>query len=485
MKDYLRLMVILLTGTVALSAAEKPNFIIFIADDVSWDDFGCYGNPDVHTPNIDRIAEEGVLFEKAFLTTSSCSPSRNSILTGRYPHNTGAAELHTEPPLDMPSLAGLLQANGYYTALAGKFHLGEYAMEAFDTVHKDKKLMGDGGEAQWLQTLEERASDQPFFFWFASRDGHRPWGPNEFAGTHDPEAIEVPDYLVDAYRTREDLAHYYDEVTRFDHYIGEVIEQLEAASLLDDTWIFVLADNGRAFPASKTRINDRGVRTPLVVHAPTVETPFVYEHLVSVIDLAPTISELAGLEPLEGFQGVSLLPALQDPAVRLRDYVFAEHNWHDYEAFERMVRSQDFLYLYNGRPNKPQLGDAGTVGSPSFYDLLQVKARRSLTMVQADIFVTPRAQEELYDLKLDPAQWHNRASDPQYEEALTALRTELGSWTEMTGDTEPSHLTQDYFLPIPGYIKTAEYRIRGEMPGAEGAALSATGQPGVVDAFKR
>jgi len=111
--------------------AQRPNFIIFLADDISWDDFGCYGNEFIQTPNIDNLASEGMIFNNMYLTTSSCSPSRNSIMTGRYPHNTGAPELHTEPPLNMLSLAEVLNKDGYYTVSSGKFHLGNYVRPWF------------------------------------------------------------------------------------------------------------------------------------------------------------------------------------------------------------------------------------------------------------------------------------------------------------------------------------------------------------------
>ena len=127
-----------------LSAQNQPNIILFIADDVSWDDLGCYGNRDVKTPNIDRLASQGIRFDNFFLTASSCSPSRNSIITGRYPHNTGACELHTEPPLEMVSFPEILKQNGYYSAHSGKFHMGKYAMRGFDVSTQGKEV-GDGG----------------------------------------------------------------------------------------------------------------------------------------------------------------------------------------------------------------------------------------------------------------------------------------------------------------------------------------------------
>ena len=126
----------------------KPNFIIFIADDISWDDFGCYGNKLVKTPNIDKLSFEGMVFHNMYLTTSSCSPSRNSIITGRYPHNTGAPELHSEPPMEMITFAEELKNSGYYTVSSGKFHMGDYAREGFDLIHDNKKITGAGGELE-------------------------------------------------------------------------------------------------------------------------------------------------------------------------------------------------------------------------------------------------------------------------------------------------------------------------------------------------
>ena len=205
---------------------SSPNFIIFIADDVSWDDLGCYGNIDVKTPNIDNLAKTGIIFKNTYLTISSCSPSRNSILTGRYPHNTGAAELHTEPPLEMISIPEILKTKGYYSLLAGKFHMGEYARKGFDEIHDNRKINGDGGEKYWTKAIKKRPKNKPFFMWFSSYDAHRVWGENQFSGTHDPNTIKVPKYLVDNELTRVDLSKYYDEISRFDFYIGEVVLSL-------------------------------------------------------------------------------------------------------------------------------------------------------------------------------------------------------------------------------------------------------------------
>ncbi|HPE76804.1 MAG TPA: sulfatase [Draconibacterium sp.] len=444
----------------------KPNIILFIADDVSWDDLGCYGNRDVKTPNIDKLASQGIRFDNFFLTASSCSPSRNSIITGRYPHNTGACELHTEPPLEMVSFPEILRQNGYYTAQSGKFHMGKYAMRGFDETSEGKEI-GDGGEELWLETIKNRPKEKPFFFWFAALDAHRPWGINPFSGTHDSTQITPPDYLVNGQKTKTDLSHYYDEIARFDNYIGLIAEELKRQNELENTLILIMADNGRPFPHSKTRVNDRGMKTPFIAFWPDgIGTERrVCNGLVSAIDIAPAILELAGTKIPESIQGVSFAKLLKNPENSFRSYVFAEHNWHDYEAHERMVRTNEFLFILNSRPQFTNLGPADAVGSPSFADLTELKNEGKLSKEQAEIFIEPRPTEELYFNVNDKNQFKNFAFQEKYKEKQNELKLILLEWMNETGDNIPGKLTADWYEKTPGYIKTTEFGIRGEMPG--------------------
>jgi arylsulfatase A-like enzyme len=449
-----------------MGQSDRPNFIIFIADDVSWDDLGCYGNTVVQTPNIDRLAQQSIKFTNAYLTASSCSPSRNSIITGRYPHNTGAAELHTEPPLKMLSFPEVLRSNGYYSVQAGKFHMGKYAERGFDLTYRSGDEIGDGGELSWVKSVKERPKNQPFFMWFAALDAHRAWGPNNFSGTHKPENIEPPFYLVNSQSTRQDLAQYYDEITRFDYYIGQVVEELTHQGVLENTVIIIMADNGRPFPHSKTRVNDRGMKTPFLFYWPAkISSPIVTASLVSSIDIAPTVLTLAKAQVPNSIQGISFEALIEVPQQPFRSVLFSEHNWHDYEAHERMVRNKDFLYIRNARPMQPQLGPADAVGSPSFADLNDLRASDQLTAIQADIFVTPRPFEELYDLNRDPYQLNNLASNPEYQQALSEMRELFMDWKSQTGDNLPGQLTPDWYMKAPGYVKSRAHGVRGEMPG--------------------
>ena len=456
-----------------LDINEKPNIIVFIADDVSWDDIGVYGNDQVVTPNIDNLAKNGLIFNNAYLTTSSCSPSRNSILTGRYPHNTGAAELHTEPPLDMTSFPEILKDKGYYTLQAGKFHMGEYAKRGFHEVHDNKQINGLGGEDYWVEGLKERPKSKPFFMWYASYDAHRTWGENEFSGTHNPEKIVVPDYLVNGSLTRLDLANYYDEITRFDHYIGEVVNELKAQGEYENTYIIVMADNGRPFPHSKTRLNNQGVKTPFIVHHPrSIKSNKKSNSLISAVDIASTILDIAGITPSESFQGNSFLNIINNPELKFRNYVFAEHNWHDYESYQRMVRNEKYLYIKNSRPQFPQEGPLDAINSPTYIDLKDAEKNKTISKVQAEIFIKPRPSEELYDLSNDPFQYKNLLEEGDIPQDYELLKKILNQWINDTGDTFPEKLTKDWYLREQekfnesSLLKTQFHGVRGEMPGS-------------------
>jgi arylsulfatase A-like enzyme len=363
----------------------------------------------------------------------------------------------------MMSFPEVLKKSGYYTAQAGKFHMGPYARRGFDNIN-DKAGNGDGGEELWIKTLKERPRDKPFFLWFAAHDAHRIWGPNEFSGAHEPSGVTPPAYLARGERTKKDLAAYYDEIARFDHYAGLVYEELVGQGIAENTVIIVMADNGRPFPHSKTRVNDRGLRSPFIIHWPAGfgTKPQVCNSLVSSVDIAPTILTLASVKVPESVQGVSFTQLFTQPHKEFRNFIFAEHNWHDYEAHERMVRTKDYLYILNSRPQFPQLGPADAIGSPSFTELDSLRRTGCLTLPQSDLFEVPRPSEELYHCIEDPEQFKNIAGSPGSRSELEMLREVLKEWMEETGDNIPDELTKDWYLKEPGYIKTEDINIRGE-----------------------
>lgn len=457
--------------------SERPNFVFFLADDISQDDFGCYGHPTIKTPNIDALATRGMRFDNAYLTISSCSPSRCSIITGRYPHNTGAPELHTKLPETQIRFPELLREAGYYTVLAGKNHMFENEDRAFDKITKAKD---PGHASDWVSHVQNRPKDKPFFFWFASGDAHRGWQKSDNIPSYNIEDVVVPPYMVDTEVTRQDLASYYHEVSRFDHFIGLVIAELKKQNVLEHTMIVIAADNGRPFPRCKARLYDSGIKTPWVVYYPEIiKSPSVSTSLISVIDLSATCLELAGVEKPACIQGLSFVPILKNPEERIRDLVFAEQNWHVYKNHVRMVRFGDFVYIKNNYPNQLNLSTESDDTYPAGKELWEAHTAGRTTPEQQQIFANPCPSEELFMLSKDPDQLVNLAMDPDYSIPLEQGRKQLAKWTEQTGDSIPERPTPNRHPPpriedgkIIPFGSYENINPHAEMPGASKGAMN-------------
>ncbi|MEN3944166.1 sulfatase [Prosthecobacter sp. SYSU 5D2] len=451
----------------ALSA--QPNFIFFITDDISPEDTGPYGSKVVKTPHLDRMAAEGLVFDNAYLTASSCSPSRCSIITGRYPHNTGAPELHLPLPKDQHTFVQDLRSAGYHTVISGKNHIGKPEDIGFDVEGKGGK---PSGSEDWVTLLKERPKDKPFFAWFGSFDAHRDWQINDEAPKYDPADVVVPPFLFDGPQTRQDLADYYHEVSRSDFYLGQLFKELERQGIAQDTYVVYCADNGRPFPRCKTRLYDSGIKTPLLFWRPGTIQPARTASLVSSIDLSATFLDLAGLPAAPSIQGVSFAKILSDPKTSVRDYVFAEHNWHVFNAHERLVRHGDWLYIRNNRPNQQNMCTESDDSFPAGAELWAAHAEKKTSHAQQDIFLNPRPAEELFHVGKDAHQLYNLATDTTYQETLLELRQVLGQWTKETGDTNPEK-------PTPDRTVKRGPQPRGELPGQSMNAASIN-HPGPV-----
>ena len=280
--------------------------------------------------------------------------------------------------------------------------------------------------------------------------------------------------MVDTPGTREDLANYYHEVSRFDHFIGLVTAELAEQGILENTLIVIGSDNGRPFPRAKSRLYDSGIKSPWVVHYPDViKQPAVTDSFVSVIDLSATCLELAGVDRPAVIQGRSFLPILKDPEATIRDMVIAEQNWHVYKNHSRMVRFGDYLYISNNYPNQPNLC-VESHSDPAGQDLWKAHAAGTTTPSQQQIFANPCPAEELFRTDKDPHQLTNLAADAEHIAAIEKARGLLAKWTEQTGDTIPANPTPNRNAPpriedgkiIPQGKKTGEENPHAEMPGA-------------------
>ena len=472
-------------------ATPRPNVVLIIADDLGDGDLGCYGHPHVRTPNLDRLAAGGVKFTNAVLTTSSCSPSRSSILTGKYPHETDAEQLHWPLPAANETFSERLTDAGYFTAAVGKWHLGNAVKDRFDLVVE----AGSGGFvlptgpdgqplamtagsnpsgcADWVPVLENRPRDKPFFLWLAALDPHRDYAPDTLPAPHakvDPHTASdavVPPFLPDEPAVRSDLALYMDEVTRLDGYVGAVLDELDRQGVADDTLVLFISDNGRPFPRCKTTLYDSGVKTPLLACWPGV-TPAgsVCDRLVSSVDLSATILSVCGVNPLDDGRGVSFAPLLSEPRTPAgqwaRGYAFAEKNWHDYDASGRAVRTERYKYIRNLDAEVPNTPPADAVRSPTFVTMVRMRQTGELMPGQAAIFTAPKPPEELYDLHADPHELTNLADDPDHADTLATLRDELDAWRSETHDPDPPLRSPDEFDRETGTVLPARARPRAD-----------------------
>lgn len=461
--------------------AKLPNLVLIIADDLNWDDSSPYGHDSILTPNLQRLADGGMRFDNAFVTISSCSPSRASIVTGRYPHQTDAEELHWPVPKNQTTFVEKLKEKGYWTAAAGKWHLGDAMRERFDeirevdtsgfqlpsgdTTGKFKETLE--GEAQsgcvdWVPLLKDRPEDKPFFLWLAALDPHRPYHSGIIPEPSRPGEIRLPPYHPDTPAVRADYQLYYDEITRLDKYVGMVMDELEAQEIADNTLILFISDNGRPFPRDKTTMYDSGIKTPWIVQWPAKVKPgSVCKHLVSTVDIAKTFLKLGGVEnPGQTFEGVDASPLLTEPEKPIRDYVYAEKNWHDFEDHVRAVRNERYKYIRNYYNDLPQTPSADGLRSPTFVELQRLQEKGELTDAQMACFVAPRPAEELYDTKLDPHEINNLVEDERYAPLLRAMRAALKDWEEKTDDSVPELRTADEFDRVTGLPTDARVRPR-------------------------
>ncbi len=431
------------------SGSAQPNILVFIADDAGARHFGCYGNPAVRTPNVDRLSAEGVTADKAMLTTSQCSPSRISILTGRYPHATGTEDLHVPMPERYTTVAGHLQRAGWFTGHMQKAHEGPHSDRQFDWY--------DPGLDRFDAFLDA-AGERPFFLWVAFNDPHRPYQDGTLAKPHDPAGVEVPPYMADTPETRADVARYYDELGRMDEGIGRILHVLEQRGLDRDTLVVFLSDNGAPFPREKGTVYDGGVRTPLIFRWPGV-VPRGVRHagLMSVVDLAPTFLALAGLDVPRDMQGEALSAGLRDPGRWRRQAAFSERNWHDCDEHIRSVRTERYRLVHNAYIGLPFGSPADVSGSPSWRALYRLKQDGRLNKVQGLLFEAPRPEIEFYDTDEDPWQVHNLASVPEFQPLIADHYAMLQEWRAATGDFPPwERRRADYADRVTGVLYSLE-----------------------------
>ena len=422
-------------------AAAARNVVLVISDNQCWFDVGCYGNTVVQTPNIDRLAAEGVKFETAFATTASCGPSRAVIYSGLLTHRNGQyAHPHREHNQqirpDVTTVFEMLQDNGYRTALIGKDHVRP--LEKYPIDFKPKAKSRDVIEMTAAADRFMAESDEPFFLVMSFGDPHpvsidgRGWGiPSPQDGytpvQYDPKNVKTPGFLPNNAEVREGIAGYYQQITRMDFGVGRVLQSLEQQGLKDDTLVIFTADHGTSEPGAMGTHYEPGVRVPFVVYRPGQQRRGISNSaLVAFTDITPTILDWT-VTKFDDYKlhGRSLLPILETPHPAGWDHALLSHVAHDVFAYYpmRTLRGKRYKLIWNVNYRSEYPLPIDTIQRRTW-----VNARNSESQVlgarSIDAFLH-RPQLELYDLRDDPWEVNNLASNPACSSILNEFVAEL------------------------------------------------------------
>jgi arylsulfatase A-like enzyme len=469
MRNFLSVLCLCLLHANVQAADTKPNILFLLSDDHSYPYLSCYGDTNVKTPVLDKLAAEGIKFHRMFTGAPQCVPSRACYLTGKSPVAARMTRFSAALPRDEVTIPELLRDKaGYYTGICGRsFHLdGSAQPPAIARIYAEHKLKtfadrvdflqgsGDAQVAEQLDKfLEAKPAEKPFFMWANFSDPHHVWNaPAKYRP--DPAKLKVPGHLPDLPGVREQLADYCAEVNRLDETIGSVLAVLEKRGLRDKTLIVFAGDNGQALPHGKGSLYDPGSNVPFLVSWPgVVKAGGESRALVSGEDLAPTLLAAAGVEADKKMTGVSILPLLKGESFTPRKYIYVERGPHGSAPVTvnatsspydlgRAVRSERYKFIYNCTPWIPY----GPVDSASGALWKEMQAAQEAGTLPAPLaktyFTTPRPVYELYDLQSDPSELENLSGKPEVAEVERELREKLA---------EKMILDQDY-LPLPALL---------------------------------
>lgn len=423
---------------------KRPNILFCIADDWGWPHSASYGDKVAKTPNFDRVAKQGVLFEHAYVSAPSCTPSRNAILTGKYHWQLGqGVNLWSEFPAEHATYPRILEKQGYF--------IGSYR-KAFGP-GKDLPEPVAGKMFKSPQAFfKALPANQPFCFWFGSSDPHRPYTKNtEVDFGIKLEEIQVPKSLPDVPEVRADIFDYYSEVQRFDHEVGEVLELLESHGKLANTIVIITGDHGYPFPRGKSNLYDLGARVPLAIMWGDKIKPQIFSDFVSLTDIAPTILDVTNTPALQPMSGHSLKEILLDRLTsspsrknvicgKERHTPCQQQPLHGYPM--RSIRTHDYLYIHNFKPERAPAGTLEAPLRPNYGDIDDGPSKSFIIQYKDDpkykkffdLCMGQRPAEELYDNRKDPDQVHNLADDPNYNAIKDTLKAELFKQLTATND---------------------------------------------------
>lgn len=428
--------IVLLSCSVPTLAADKPNIVVFLTDDQGWLDTTFNGSQDVRTPHMQALADSGMTFTRAFVASPSCAPSRAALLTGLTPAHNGAEPNHSKPRADIKKLPAYLQDLGYEVVAFGKVshyrQAKDYGFDHFahDTFFDQKCIPAA------VDFLKNRKSDKPLCLFVGTNWPHVPW-PQE--SSYRPRETTLPPTFIDTPNTHKTRANYYQAVTNADDNLGDVhAAALDAAG--DKTIFLFTSDHGAQWPFGKWNLYDSGIRVPFVVVWPGVTKPgSASDAMISWIDILPTLVEMAGGDAPKDIDGRSIVGVIRGKADKHRDRIFTTHsadgNKNIYPS--RSVRTKEFKYILNLHPEFKYTTHIDLVPvrpGIDYWNSWEAAARKNPKDAAILQRYHERPKEELYDLRKDPFEQHDLATNPAHADRLRQMRGELEAWMKDQGD---------------------------------------------------
>ncbi len=426
--------------------AQRPNVLIIMADDCTFSDLPAYGGQNAKTPNLDALAAQCLVFDRAYLCSAMCQPCRAELYSGQYPMRNGCAWNHSSSRSSTTSLPHYLGDLGYRVGLAGKVHVSPSSAFPFEVVPGfDKNCVRNPTQTHTVDGTDEfinRSTEEPFCLVVALVEPHVPWVMGD-PSQYPVDSLKLPAHIADTPRTRRDFAAYLAEITYMDGQVGEILQTLESSGQADDTIVMFTSEQGAQFPGCKWTNWDTGVHTALMARWPGKIQPGRSEALVQYADVAPTLVEVAGgrVEKLP-VDGSSFMSVLHGEKSQHRSFAYGMHNnYPEGPAYPiRSVTDGRFHYIRNLSPGSLYIekhlmgvkGD-GLLNNRYWQDWIWNSTTDQRTYHLVSRYQS-RPAEELYDLSRDPAEMRNLANDPKSAERLQTLREQLDRWMLSQGD---------------------------------------------------
>ncbi len=429
----------------------RPNILILMSDNHSWNHLGCYGDPVLKTPVIDKLAANGIRFNNAYCSAPSCAPARASMLTGQDIWRLEeAANLWGGFPSHFKVYTELLEESGYLVGSEGKgWGPGDYEASG--------RTRNPAGERynSFEEFYNDKEKGQPFCYWYSSRDPHRPFKKEGWKkGGIDLDKIEIPPYLPNSEEVKKDIGDYYSEIQNFDKDVASYLQLLKEMGQLENTLVIICSDNGWQMPRGLANLYDFGTRVPLIISMPsTYKGGRVIDDFVSLNDFAPTFLELAGVDIPKEMNAKSFVKILESEESGIVDesrkyivtarerHAFVRKNGTGYGS--RSYRTEDFLYIRNYDSDSWPAGDPPLFGDvdahmlqyPCYTKTFMMKNRENEGVKELfELSFNKRPEEELYDLAKDPFQMKNVAYEKNYIETKEILSVKLTNHLKEQGD---------------------------------------------------